>query len=218
MNKRIIIQCDFDGTITNKDISFRILEKYATCDWKAELKRYMAGEITVGQFNYNAFISVKEDRETLIKYIREIAETRKGVADFFDFCIQHDFDLKVVSNGLALYINQMLGDIGYGNLPVFAASSEFTEQGMHSVYYDPFGQPTLSEYKESYSRYFKDRADEVVYIGNGSSDFPPASICNYVFSTDVLSRMCAKNGIPHTHFEDFQTVIHGLKQRYLSNG
>ena len=214
MPKKIIIQCDFDGTLTNEDISFKILQQYATCDWQAELQRYMAGEISVGQFNRNVFQSVKEDRPTLIKFIKKVAETRPGATAFFDFCANNNLELQIVSNGLDLYIKQILGDLGYTQLPIYAAVTEFGHDGLYSAYYDAYGQETLVDYKAGYVQYFKERAGEVVYIGNGVSDFAPAQMCHYVFATDSLSHLCMQHQVPYTHFDNFDTVIDGLKQRY----
>ena len=214
MDRKITIQCDFDGTLTNEDISFKILNRYATIDWRTALKRYMNGEVSVGRFNQEVFRSVKEDRSTLLKFVEENQDIRAGVAEFLAFCRQNNLDLHIVSNGLELYIKHILAYLGYTDIPIHAASSVFTDDGMESFYYDPYGKETTEDYKAGYSKYFKERADEVIYIGNGSSDFAPAELCHYVFSTDTLSRKCQANKVPHTHFDSMQTVINGLKKRY----
>ena len=212
MSHKITIQCDFDGTLTNEDISFKILNRYATINWREMLKCYTDGKISVGQFNQEVFRSVKEDRSILLKFIEENQDVRVGVPEFLAFSQQNNFDLHIVSNGLELYIKQILASLGYNNIPIHAASSIFTADGMESIYHDPYGGETMEDYKVGYSRYFKEQADEVIYIGNGSSDFAPARLCHYVFSTDVLSRKCQENNVPHTHFDSLYTVIEGLQK------
>jgi len=214
MSHKITIQCDFDGTLTNEDISFKILNRYATINWREVLKRYMDEEISVGQFNQKVFRSVKENRSTLLKFIEENKDVRDGVPEFLAFCQQSGLDLHIVSNGLELYIKHILDSLGYSNIPIHAASSVFTDDGMDSIYCDPYGKETMYDYKAGYSKYFKEQADEVVYIGNGSSDFAPAKLCHYVFSTDTLSRKCLENNVIHTHFDSLYTVIEGLQKRY----
>ena len=37
---KILIQCDFDGTITEEDISFLLLDAFASSDWRQLLSGY----------------------------------------------------------------------------------------------------------------------------------------------------------------------------------
>ena len=54
-NNKTIIQCDFDGTITDDDVSFLILDAYAGGNWRQLFKDYEDGKISVGHFNEAAF-------------------------------------------------------------------------------------------------------------------------------------------------------------------
>jgi len=50
LNNKILIQSDFDGTLTQEDTSFLILDKFAKGDWRKILEEYRSGKISVGQF------------------------------------------------------------------------------------------------------------------------------------------------------------------------
>jgi len=56
---KTLIQCDFDGTITQEDVSFLILDAFASRDWRQLLTQYREGKISVGRFNMKAFAMVK---------------------------------------------------------------------------------------------------------------------------------------------------------------
>ncbi|MBI2979758.1 MAG: hypothetical protein HYY41_02890 [Chloroflexi bacterium] len=56
---KTLVQCDFDGTITEEDVSFMLLDAFADGDWRRRLKEYEAGRISVGRFNTEAFSMVK---------------------------------------------------------------------------------------------------------------------------------------------------------------
>ena len=58
---KILVQCDFDGTITEEDVSFLILDAFADGDWRKLLEEYKGGRITVGSFNTRAFNIVNLD-------------------------------------------------------------------------------------------------------------------------------------------------------------
>jgi len=41
-SRKTLIQCDFDGTITEEDVSFILLDTFARGDWRRLLKEYKA--------------------------------------------------------------------------------------------------------------------------------------------------------------------------------
>ena len=69
--QKILVQCDFDGTVTVEDASFTILDVYAPGKWKKLFEEHKAGGMTVGEFNSRAFSMVKADRESLLKLVDE---------------------------------------------------------------------------------------------------------------------------------------------------
>ena len=48
---KTIIQCDFDGTITEEDQAFLLLDAFARGNWRQLLTDYREGKISVGNFN-----------------------------------------------------------------------------------------------------------------------------------------------------------------------
>ena len=67
---KTLIQCDFDGTITEEDASYFLLDTFAQGDWRKLLQAYKVRRISVGQFNTGAFAMVKADKQTLLDAVR----------------------------------------------------------------------------------------------------------------------------------------------------
>src|SRR3989338_2396129 len=109
---KTLIQCDFDGTVTEEDVSFTLLDTFADGNWRERLKDYQAGRISVGRFNTEAFAMVKADRATLIKVARSQVRIRAGFTDFLAYCRRKGLRLVIVSNGLDFYIEEILCSIG----------------------------------------------------------------------------------------------------------
>jgi 2-hydroxy-3-keto-5-methylthiopentenyl-1-phosphate phosphatase len=208
----LAIQCDFDGTVTLGDISFLILDACANGHWRNLLERYKSGEITVGSFNKQAFIMVKEGEASLKRLVREGFKIRPGFVDFVRYCADKGHRLAIVSNGLDFYINTILETIGVSGVEVYAARTRFGHDGIEASYHGPDGRELDDNFKETYSRLFLEQGHRLVYIGNGPSDAPPASLAQAVFATDQLCIHCREKGIEHTAFEDFREVIEGLKK------
>ncbi len=76
--RKMLIQCDFDGTITEEDVSFTLLDIFANGDWRQQLNEYKEGKISVGCFNTRAFAMVKADRQSLLEAIKGQVKVRAG--------------------------------------------------------------------------------------------------------------------------------------------
>jgi len=208
---KTLIQCDFDGTITEKDVSFLLLDAFADGDWRALLRQYQAGEITVNHFNKSAFAMVKADKHTLLQYARGRVKVREGFVDLVNYCRRRGFKFVVVSNGQKFYINAFLEKLGIGGVDVFAAKTEFTPDGVKASYIGPDGNTLESGFKETYVRLFSDEGYHIVYVGNGISDLAPARLAHYVFATSELLQYCRQENLDCIPFDGFSDITNGLE-------
>ena len=208
---KTLVQCDFDGTVTEEDVSFKLLDTFASGDWRDRLKEYEAGRITVGRFNTEAFSMVKADRAILVKAALEGVRIREGFEEFVAFCRRKGFRLVIVSNGLDFYIREIMGDIGLGGIEVFAAQTSFHPGGLDVRYVSPDGRCLDDNFKGSYVSSFLDQGYRVIYVGNGTSDFPPASRCHHVFATGTLLSRCRERSLNCTPFSDFKEIIREME-------
>ncbi|MBI2852580.1 MAG: MtnX-like HAD-IB family phosphatase [Chloroflexi bacterium] len=206
-NGKVLVQCDFDGTVTEDDISFMLLDIFASSHWRERLKEYEAGRITVGRFNTEAFSMVKADRASLVKAAIEGVRIRPGFEEFVAYCRQNGFRLVIVSNGLDFYIEEILRNIGADGIEVFAARTTFHPGGLDVSYIGPDGRCLDDNFKGSYVSSFLEEGYRVIYLGNGTSDFPPASRSHHVFATGTLLYRCRQGNMSCTPFNDFTEVI-----------
>jgi 2-hydroxy-3-keto-5-methylthiopentenyl-1-phosphate phosphatase len=210
---KLLVQCDFDNTVTVDDISFMLLDAFAEGDWHPYLEQYKRREITVSQFNSRAFGLVRADERTMLDYLLtdNRLQVRPGFEDLVQHCRQHGIKFAVVSNGLKFYIRAILRKIGMDDIEVFAAESEFNHAGARVWFIGPDGNELGACFKEAYTRHFLGRGYRVAYIGDGSSDCSPASEANYVFARDSLLAYCREHRLNCTPFNDFYDVIRGLE-------
>ncbi|PPD58965.1 HAD-IB family phosphatase [Dehalogenimonas etheniformans] len=208
---KTLLQCDFDGTLTEEDVSFLILERFAESDWKSILRDYQEGNIPVGQFNYRAFNLVKQDRAALEKLVREEARLRPGVHELIEHCRSNHIELRVVSNGLDFYVRTLLGHNGFGQVEVAAARTLFTPEGLDARYFDLNGKELLDEFKAYHTRRFIEQGYRVLYAGNGPSDIPASRLAEHTFATQSLLEYYRREALPHTPFHDLHDIVAGLK-------
>jgi 2-hydroxy-3-keto-5-methylthiopentenyl-1-phosphate phosphatase len=207
----VLVQSDFDGTLTVGDISFDILDEFTGSVWRKEFDDYMQGKITVNRFNTRAFSRVKATRSELELFVHENAVIRPGINELVSICKRKDFRFFIVSNGMAFYIEIVLEMAGLKNVEFVAGLAEFSTQGMKTWYPGPDGKAMEDGFKEAWTEHFLAQGYRVVYIGNGASDFAPARRCSHVFAIDNLKSECQKAGVSHTTFNDLHDVAKALR-------
>ncbi len=210
-SEKTLVQCDFDGTITEKDVSFLLLDTFGDGDWRQLLAEYRAGKITVGRFNTQAFAMIKEDKPTLIDFVRRTARIRAGFHELLDYCRSHRLRFAIVSNGLDFYIHTILTDAGVKDIEVFAAKTQFNPKGLKVKYIGPDGAELERDFKESYTRSFLSQGYRVLYVGDGISDLSAARHAQHIFACGQLLGLCKETNVPCTPFTDFNDVVKGLE-------
>lgn len=206
------VQIDFDGTVTEGDISYLLLDTYAGDQWRKYLKEYIEGRISVGFFNREVFSMVKADRQTMTDLVlsRDV-KIRLGFKELIDYCSQKGYKTVIVSNGLTFYIELMLEKLGINGVEVHASENEFNSEGMKAKYVGPDGKEMDTGFKEAYTKLLIEKGYDIVYIGDGMSDIYPARRASHVFAIDDLLMRCRAEGIDCVTFTDFFDVIKGLQ-------
>jgi len=204
---KTLVQCDFDGTVTEEDVSYLLLDAFASEGWRQLLKQYEEGKITVGHFNRRAFTMVKDDKRTLLEYVNGRVKIRDGFQKLVAYCHHRDFRFVIVSNGLDFYIDNILGDIGMGDIETFAARTCFYPEGLRVQYVGPDGSSLDSDFKKAYVDSFLGQGYRIIYMGNGDSDLLPARWCYHVFATGTLLDRCKQTNLNCTPFTNFHEVI-----------
>ena len=207
----MIIQCDFDGTITEEDVSFMLLDAFAQGDWRKIFQEYRENKISVGEFNTRAFGMVKATRKELVEITRSKAELRDGLYELVNYCRGRGFRFVVVSNGLDFYIKSILKAADLGDIEVYAARTRFYSNGLKVQYIAPDGTPLMSDFKEAYVRAFLKQGYRVAYVGNGPSDIAPAALAHHIFARDGLLDGCREINLECTPFADLNDIVRGLK-------
>ena len=209
---RTVIQCDFDGTITAEDQAFLVLDALARGNWRQLLTEYRDGKISVGDFNTRAFAMVKEDRQTLVKFVKRTAKIRPGFHELVAYCQREGVQFTIVSNGLDFYINTILTDIGLENIEVFSAQAQFANGGIEVKYIGPDGAHLDNNFKDTFTRLFLSKGYRIIYVGNGLSDIYPAKYAHHVFARDELLDLCKQTNLNCIPFADLNDVLRGLKR------
>ena len=202
----LVVQCDFDDTITVGNVSAAIRAAFGPENWREMEDDYVAGKLSVEESNIRQFGLVKASRHEIEEFVRGDVVIRYAFDEFVEYCLVEGVRLVVVSSGLDIYVNATIGSLGFDHLEFHAAATQVTPQGLRVSYSDPSGAALTLRFKDSYVSHFKAQGHTVAYIGDGLSDHAPAGLADYVIARDGLADHMDSLGMPHYRFENFDEV------------
>ncbi len=207
----MIIQCDFDGTIINNNMSTLLRENFAPSSWQKVESDYLRGRLSVEKSNKIQFALIKEPKDRLQTFVRQHISLRPGFIGFVTYCNRKGIPFIIVSSGLDFYIQAVLEEIGLQDLELHCAKTSFSCKGIEVSYYDPEGNPVDRGFKNLYLSWLKTRGGEVVYLGDGLSDLDAACKANHVFATGQLPILLSSKSSTYYNFSDFSDVLHRVR-------
>jgi 2-hydroxy-3-keto-5-methylthiopentenyl-1-phosphate phosphatase len=212
----LLIACDFDGTITQRDTLHLIVESYGTRGlWDAIEPRLRAGELTLEQAMQEEFASVRATPEQVAELVLRDAGMRHGFREFVDWSRERGHRLVVLSSGFRSVIEVLLGHWGLDHLEVESHEARFSPEGCVLVWADRGERcdECGRRCKRHDVRARLSGRERLVYIGDGVSDRCAARMADLVFARDNLARDLAADGVPFVPFEDFVEVRERLEAR-----
>jgi len=204
----MIIQCDFDGTITRNNLSTLLRENFASADWQRIESDYLDGSLTVEQSNKLQYRLIKESKEKLQEFVRQHIELRPGFLEFVGYCRESAIPFIIVSSGLDFYIETVLAQIGMPDLELYCGQTSFSRNGISVSYFNPEGDIINEGFKEKHLTWLKKRDKDIIYIGDGLSDLEAARHADYVFATGDLLGLLSTEPVVCNGFSKFDDILH----------
>lgn len=210
MTKRIALFCDFDGTITERDITIMIMEKYGTPGWKDTVDQILSQQKTL-KAGLGDLISrlPSEQREEIAAYVQEVAVIRPGFPEFLTYCQEQGLELNIVSNGVDFYVNPLLAPYNV-QVPVYCNRGDFSEEYVKVIWPNPCDEHCRNECgmcKPSVLRRHADADTYTIVIGDSIPDLAAAKLADFVIARSLLLEKCAELQLQHAPFATFYDVI-----------
>ncbi|MCK5038302.1 MAG: MtnX-like HAD-IB family phosphatase [Thermoplasmata archaeon] len=214
------VLCDFDGTITERDVAASIIKEFSTVDWKEIEDRYIAGTITSREELAEQFSHIDASEEMIFDLINKDMKLDPTFTYFRDFCKMNDIPITIVSEGLGFYIDHMFLAKGI-DIPTRANEGVFMENNTIQMKFltDPGNANSgnagpgdvicgkCGNCKSSYLEEQKGKGKTVIYIGDGRSDFCPAKKADIVFAKKSLAIYLRSENVEHNPFNRFSDIV-----------
>ena len=202
----IVVQCEFDETVTAVDLGLGLREAFAPEGWTVMEEDFLAGRCSPEENITKQFKLIKASKQDIEDFVLGNVVLRPEFGEFVDYCRGVGLKLVIVSSGLDIYIDMILGLLELEDLDVHSGKVTIGSDGMDVVYSNPDGDRIESGLKEAYVKHYKEAGHTVVYVGQGLSDIAPAEVADYVIARSSLAEHLTEQGISYDKFDTFQDV------------
>lgn len=216
-----IIFSDFDGTITQLDVTDVILEQYADSSWREVEGQWLRGDIGSRECIERQAALVTASAEQLDALIDAIP-LDPDFPEFFRFVRDQQLPFYIVSDSFDYVIRRVLKRLGAnGELEngrhLFSTGLQMNEGRLqvsfaHSKEGCEHGCATC---KPAVIRRVRDACRPVIFVGDGLSDRFAVEEADIIFAKHELLAYCRKHSLacrPFLTFSEVQKVVAGLLQ------
>ena len=217
------IVLDFDGTITDRDIGDKVIQRFAAAGWEEGLERLRSGEWSIGKLQRWEAERLPADRLAEMEaYALQIARIRPGLRELVDFADRHGIYVEVASAGFEFYVRAILNRDGFDDLNTAVPRVAFGDgpgSAQRPRLEFPAGLATCERVglcKCERVWRLQREGRRTVFVGDGMSDYCVAEQADVVFARGSLARYCRERNIPHLVYEDFTQVL--AEVRRLASG
>ena len=213
-----VIFCDFDGTITQLDVTDQILAQLAHPSWREIEQEWMLGLIGSRECLERQIALVNASAEELHAVIDAVAVDAEFAA-FCKFARKKQLPLYLLSDGFDFVIRRVLKGAGVARQfrsgsNLFASALRVEGRRLrpsfpHSPVPCAHGCATC---KEALILRLRDGRQPIIFIGDGMSDRFAVQVADVVIAKRHLLAHCRQSGIACHPFETFKDVQDTLEQ------
>lgn len=218
---------DFDGTISQVDVTDLVLTQLAHPSWREVEQEWSRGQIGSRECLERQMALVDASAKELNALVDSVP-LDPHFAAFYQWAKRRELPFYVVSDGFDLIIRRVLKNTGFTG-PLNNGSQLFSSAlKIHGRRVEPSfphaGPPCehdCATCKVEVIRRMRGSARPVIFIGDGLSDRFAAQAADVVFAKRHLLSYCREKGIPCQPFDTFaeiETQIEAMLQSFIQDG
>ena len=213
-NDDLIIFCDFDGTISLRDVGNRLFHHFSDGRSDEQVGRWRADEIDYRQcLEQEAALMRPIAESELFEFIDGFA-IDPSFPSFAAFCRRENLPLYILSDGLDIYITRLLERNGLRDLPVRANHGQLVGGRLQISW--PHHDPACTacgNCKGIQMRRLRRPGGTAVFIGDGKSDLCALPEADLLLAKGFLADYCRHHGLSFVPFASFADVATTVKDR-----
>lgn len=198
---------DFDGTITENDVCYSMVKKFADKGWQEINDLWEYKEISTLECAQKTFdLFTTHDPRDFEKLFQGVS-IDPYFKEFASYCQKSKFPIYILSDGYDFYIRQILLQEGLEHIPFYANHLKFESKVVAETPYCSNKCNLCGVCKTEIMEKLQKSDETAIYIGDGASDICSAKKAQVVFAKGKLLEYCLSMNIPALKFENFQDIM-----------
>lgn len=204
---------DFDGTISNEDFYWLVINTYFP-EGRKLFQKWKSGDLLDIDFLQKVFLSIHQDEEKIIEDIVSIA-IDDYVPSFFKKVQENHGDVYILSAGTDYYIHHLLQKYEIDDVTVISNPGFFRDKNIHLTINenDPHYSKRYGIDKAKIILQLKSQYEKVFFIGDSEPDSHPAVHADITFAKDSLQEILQSKDVPFVQVETFKEVEQYLQKK-----
>ncbi len=201
---------DFDGTITERDITREMARHYGGKHYDECSVAYRRGEFGMKEWLARMSAYLPSDPAELLEFAEERDALRPGLKEFFIFARSRRRPLHIASDGFGLYIEPILERHGCREYLDGIFCNRTVPAGGRLQTLTPHAHPSCpvcGNCKAALVIGLQEKGCRVLYVGDGTNDRFAAAYADGIFARDNLAAECAAVGLPFRRWDDFFDLL-----------
>lgn len=211
----IVIYCDFDGTVTEKDNIISMMKNYALDGWESIKEQVLSQSISIREGVGKLFSTLPSNlKGELTKFALENARIRSGFSEFVKFAKNKEIPLYIVSGGIDFFVRPILESYG-PFADIYCNEADFSNNHIKINWPHLCDDQCSNDCgccKTSIIRNHKNTNSFNIVIGDSVTDLEAAKQADFVLARDLLLEKCREWDIAHQSFETFYDCIEAIKR------
>lgn len=208
---------DFDGTIAVQDVGNRFFTTFSGGKNIPVVEKWMRREITSVECLEAEAVLISAAEDELIEFSKQF-EIDPGFEPLYALCTRNDIPVRVVSDGLDLYIKTIMKKYGFGHVPVIANRGIF-RNGRLAIEFPHVGESCghCANCKGAAIRKHADAGRKSIFVGDGYSDLCAIDEADYLFAKADLAAYLERSNKSYLSYETLFDVKDHIENRILKD-
>ncbi len=210
MNSSVAIFCDFDGTVSRRDVGYAMFHHFSGGRNDALLPAWKSLEMSSRECLTAEAAMVEGSADEIQAFLSQF-DIDPHFQIFERLCVKNSVPLHILSDGLDLYINPILRRNDLGHLPVMANIGRLNGHGLEIEF--PWTNTEckrcgcckgerMAEYRQSQG----EMSVRLAFVGDGYSDVCAVTQADLLIAKKDLAKFCTERKIPFVPFDNFADV------------
>jgi 2-hydroxy-3-keto-5-methylthiopentenyl-1-phosphate phosphatase len=209
MAKPLALFCDFDGTITERDMVITLCEKFCPPGWEQIKDAIISRKKSVREGVAELFAMIPSaKKQDLIDYAREVMRLRKGFQEFLEFCQANGIRFIVCSGGIDFFVDPLMAPYHKWIHKLYSIPADFSGPMIRLRH--PYGCETCGTCKVKVMAEYPETIK--ILIGDSITDLHGAHHANVVFARNGLKDYLDQDKVSYSPFETFFDVMKRLSE------